>query len=276
MSRVLVLGAACIIAIALVLTVVWTAQRRLIYFPIGGEPGADGHGTHAAVSFPTADGLQLNAWWFAAATAPARATVLVFNGNAGNRAYRVPLAEALRRGGLQVLLMDYRGFGGNPGSPSERGLAADSRAAFAYVSRRPDVDPARLVYFGESLGSAVAVDLASEHPPAALILRSPFTSMTDIGVHHYPFLPVRLLIRDRFPSIDRIGRIRAPLLVIAGDSDRIVPFEYSRRLYDAAASPKQLEVIRGADHNDDELLAGHEMLEAVLAFVNRHVPISGS
>jgi fermentation-respiration switch protein FrsA (DUF1100 family) len=278
MSRVLLLGAACLVVIVIMLTVVWFGQRRLIYFPIGGEPAADGCGTSvAAVSFPTADGLQLNAWWFAAPTPPPRAAVLVFNGNAGNRGCRVPLAEALRRGGLQVLLVDYRGFGGNPGSPSERGLAADSRAAYSYVTRRPDVDPARLVYFGESLGSAVAVDLASEHPPAALILRSPFTSMADIGAHHYPFLPVRFLIRDRFPSIDRIGRIRSPLLVIAGDRDGIVPFEYSRRVYDAAGTPKTLKVISGADHNDYELLAGHEMLESVLEFVNRHVPpISGS
>ena len=277
MSRVLVFGAACLAAIAIMLVLLWTAQRRLIYFPIGGEPEVDGYGTSAsAVSFSTADGVQLNAWWFAAATSPPRATVLVFNGNAGNRAHRVPLAEGLRRGGLHVLLVDYRGFGGNPGSPSERGLAADSRAAYAYLSRRPDVDPARLAYVGESLGSAVAVDLAAEHPPAALILRSPFTSMADIGAHHYPFLPVRLLIRDRFPSIDRIGRLGSPLLVIAGDSDRIVPLEYSRRLYDAATSPKELKVIRGADHNDYALLAGHEMLEAVLEFVNRHVPVPGS
>ena len=273
----LVLGAACVAAVAVLLTIVWAGQRRLIYFPIGGAPDIDGYGASAsAVSFPTADGLQLNAWWFGAATSRPRATVLVFNGNAGNRAHRVPLAEGLRRGGLQVLLADYRGFGGNPGSPSERGLAADSRAAYAYVSGRRDVDPARLVYFGESLGSAVAVDLASGHPPAALILRSPFTSMADIGAHHYPFLPVRLLIRDRFPSIDRIGRVNSPLLVVAGDSDRIVPLEYSRRLYEAATSAKELAVIRGADHNDYELLAGNEMLEAVLAFVSRHVPVSGS
>lgn len=277
MSRVLVLGAACLAAIAIMLTIIWIAQRRLIYFPIGGVPAVEGYGTDAAaVSFPTADGLQLNAWWFAAAASPPRATVLVFNGNAGNRAHRVPLAEALRRGGLQVLLVDYRGFGGNPGSPSERGLAADGRAAYAYVVTRSDVDPSRLAYFGESLGSAVAVGLASDHPPAAVILRSPFTSMADIGAHHYPFLPVRLLIRDRFPSIDRIGRLGSPLLVVAGDSDRIVPFEYSRRLYDAATSPKELKIIRGADHNDYALLAGDEMLDAVLEFVNRHVPAFGS
>jgi fermentation-respiration switch protein FrsA (DUF1100 family) len=277
MSRVLMLAAACFLIITATLMVIWAAQRRLMYFPIAAVPPAGQYGAHVApVSFPTADDLALSAWWFPAAMSPPRATVLVFNGNAGNRAYRVPLAEALRRRGFHVLLVDYRGFGGNPGVPTERGFAADSRAAYAYVASRSDVDPFRLVYFGESLGAAVAVDLASEHPPAALILRSPFTSMADIGSHHYPFLPVRLLIRDRFPSIDRIARIRAPLLVIAGDRDRIVPFEYSRRLYDAAASPKELKVIRGADHNDDELLAGHEMLAAVLAFVNRHVPISES
>jgi fermentation-respiration switch protein FrsA (DUF1100 family) len=123
------------------------------------------------------------------------------------------------------------------------------------------------VYFGESLGTAVAVSLAVEHPPAALILRSPFTSMADVGQHHYPFLPVRLLLRDRFASIDRIQRIRAPLLVIAGDRDRIVPIDNSRRLYDAAAAPKTLLVVPDADHNDHALLAGDEMIGAIARFL---------
>jgi fermentation-respiration switch protein FrsA (DUF1100 family) len=274
LSRVLVLAVACVVAIAVTLMAIWAAQRRLIYFPMGGVPSAADFGTHVtAVSFPTADGLDLNAWWFPAAMSPPRATVLVFNGNAGNRAYRVPLAEALRRRGFHVLLVDYRGFGGNPGMPTERGLAADSRAAYTYVATRADVDASRLVYFGESLGSAVAVDLASERPPSALILRSPFTSMVDIGRHHYPLLPVRWLLRDRFAPIDRIGRIRSPILVIAGDRDSIVPLEHSRRLYDAAGSPKALKVIRGADHNDDELLAGDEMIEAIVEFIARYVAV---
>ena len=168
---------------------------------------------------------------------------------------------------MQVLLVDYRGYGGNPGTPSESGFAADSRAALAYLVGRSDVDASRLVYFGESLGAAVAVGLAVEHPPAALILRSPFTSMADAGQYHYPFLPVRLLLQDRFPSIDRIHRIRSPLLVIAGERDRIVPIQQSRRLYEAASDPKTLVVVPEADHNDYELLAGDEMIRAIVRFL---------
>jgi fermentation-respiration switch protein FrsA (DUF1100 family) len=113
----------------------------------------------------------------------------------------------------------------------------------------------------------VAVGLAVEHPPAALVLRSPFTSMADVGRHHYPFLPVRLLLRDRFAAIDLIQRVRAPVLVIAGGRDQIVPVDHSRRLYDAAAPPKTLLVIPGADHNDDALLAGDEMVQAIVRFL---------
>jgi hypothetical protein len=216
------------------------------------------------VTFATTDGVTLSGWFLASSGPSPRVTVIVFNGNGGNRAHRGTLAAALHRQGLQVLLFDYRGYGGNPGSPTEEGLAADSRAARAYLAGRPDVDVSRIVYFGESLGTAVAVDVAVEHQPAALVLRSPFTSMTDVGRYHYPFLPVRLLLRDRFAAIDRIQRIRAPLLVIAGGQDRIVPIENSRRLYDAASAPKTLLVVPDADHNDDALVAGDEMIDAIV------------
>ena len=146
-------------------------------------------------------------------------------------------------------------------------MARDARAAHDYAVSRADVDPRRLVYFGESLGTAVATELSVEYPPAALILRSPFTSMTDIGRHHYAFLPVRWLLRDRYAAIERITRVHSPLLVIAGDSDRIVPISYSRQLYDAANDPKSLLIISGADHNDDSLLAGREMIAAMLQFL---------
>src|SRR5262249_54941293 len=165
---------------------------------------------------------------------------------AGNRAYRSPLAAALQRHGFQVLLFDYRGYGGNPGTPSQNGLAADARATRAYLGSRSDVDLSRLVYFGESLGTAVALDLALRQPPAALVLRSPFTSIADVGQYHYPFLPVRLLLRDRFSAIDQIRRIRVPLLVIAGGRDRIVPIDNTRRLYEAAIAPKTLLILPDA------------------------------
>jgi fermentation-respiration switch protein FrsA (DUF1100 family) len=222
------------------------------------------------VRFSTADGLMLNGWFVSRTNRP-DFTLIVFNGNAGNRAFRAPLADALARANMAVLLFDYRGFGDNPGSPTEAGLKHDARAARAYVASRADVDPKRLVYFGESLGTAVATDLAVDQPPSALILRSPFTSLTDVGRHHYAFLPVRWLLRDRYATIERIARVDAPLLVIGGDRDRIVPIEQTHRLYEAARHPKSLLVLSGADHNDDSLLAGHEMISGMLQFL-RELP----
>jgi fermentation-respiration switch protein FrsA (DUF1100 family) len=166
-----------------------------------------------------------------------------------------------------VLLFDYRGYGGNPGSPTEQGLAADARGAREFLINQRQVDPQSLIYFGESLGTGVAVTLASEHPPAALILRSPFTSMADIGQYHYPWLPVRLLLRDRYDSLVQITRIQTRLLIIAGERDSIVPAEFSQRLYEAAPQPKAFVLIPGADHNDDELLDGKSLVEAIAKFL---------
>jgi hypothetical protein len=269
MSRLIFLAAGTALLIVGVLALLWMLQRRLIFFPFGGAPAVAEAGLAGVeqVSFETSDGLTLNAWFVPAMGPPPHVTVLVFNGNAGNRLHRVPLAAELRRRGCHVLLTDYRGYGGNPGTPSEPGLAADARAARAYLLNRPEVAPSRLVYFGESLGTAVAVDLAAEHPPAALVLRSPFTSIVEIGQHHYPFIPVRLLLRDRFAAIDQIARIHVPLLVVAGERDSIIPIEYSRRLYEAANEPKTLVVLPNADHNDYELLAGEDMVRTIAVFL---------
>ena len=252
------------------LLLVWVFQRSLIYFPSREVPSPEEMELTdvETVSLPTADGLSL-AGWFLPSPAPAPSgTVIVFNGNAGNRAYRAPLAAGLVDRGYQVLLFDYRGYGGNEGAPSETGLLADARAARAYLVGRPDVDATRLIYFGESLGSGVAVALAAEHQPAALLLRSPFTSLADVGRFHYPFLPVRSLLRDRFASIDAIGRVASPVLVIAGDGDRIVPVDQSRRLFEAIRGPGALLIIEGADHNDLALLAGDQMMAAVGRFLS--------
>ena len=137
-----------------------------------------------------------------------------------------------------------------------------------HVLGRPDVDPTRIVYFGESLGAAVAVRLAVEHPPSALVLRSPFASLALVGQHHYPVLPVRWLLRDRFASLDRAHQIRCPVLVIAGTRDSIVPIEHTRRLYDAIVAPKTF-VELSADHNDEMLLDGEVLIQAVVAFANK-------
>jgi fermentation-respiration switch protein FrsA (DUF1100 family) len=193
--------------------------------------------------------------------------VLVCNGNGGDRSMRAPLAAALSRMGLAVLLFDYRGYGGNPGHPTEEGLAADARAALGYLAGRPEVDPERVIYFGESLGAAVALRLATERPPAALVLRSPFASLAEVGRLHYPVLPVSLLLRDRYDSAALAGRLTAPLLVVAGGRDRIVPAGHSRRLFAAAPEPKRLVVLDGAGHNDHDLLAGPPLLAELRAFL---------
>jgi uncharacterized protein len=252
------------------LAFIWAFQRSMMYFPFAHVPPLAEVGLSDAedVTFSAADGVTLHAWFVQSGQSPARATILVFNGNAGNRAYRVPLAQALRSLGFHVLLFDYRGFGGSGGTPTEDGLKADARAALDYVRRRDDVDATRVIYFGESLGTGVAVALAAEQPPARLILRSPFTSMTDVGRLHYPILPVRWLLRDRYASIDAIARVSCPVLVIAGDRDGIIPVEQSRRLYEAVpGSAKTLLIVRGADHNDEALLSGREMIAAIDQFV---------
>ena len=259
------------LAVAGVLALIWIGQRRLIYFPDRNlpAPAAAGLSGIEAVEMPLEDGGTLHGWFLPSSTQPARFTVIVFNGNAGNRAYRLPLAAALRRHGLAVLLFDYRGFGDNAGSPTQEGLEADARAVRAYVTGRADVRPDRVVYFGESLGTAVAAILAARHPPAALILRSPFTSLADVGQIHYPILPVRWLLADRFAAADVIAAIRSPVLVIAGDRDSIVPLELSQRLFDKITAPKEMVIVRWADHNDQALLDGEQMMRSIGGFLER-------
>jgi fermentation-respiration switch protein FrsA (DUF1100 family) len=255
---------ALVFTLVLLLAAIWFGQRSLMYFPDSavGSPADAELRTAEPVQFQTEDGLDLGGWYVPPGIPTSGYTVIVFNGNAGHRGYRAPLATGLASLGAGVLLFDYRGYGGNPGLPSEDGLARDARGALAYLRRRPDVDPRRIVYFGESLGTGVAVRLAVEHPPAALILRSPFTSFVSVANHHYPFLPGRWLLRDRYASVDLINQVTSPLLVIAGDEDRIVPFDDSRALFDAAPQPKSFVTIAGADHNDDVLCHGPQVITA--------------
>ena len=269
MGRLLTGLTSVIVLVGLFLALVWIFQRRLIYIPLTHSvpPAGDVLPGAQEILLSTADGLGLGAWVVPAAAAEPAAWVIVFNGNAGDRSFRAPLAAALSRLGYGVLLFDYRGYGGNPGRPTEAGLALDARAAREALLGRPEVDPARIVYFGESLGAAVAVALAVEHPPAALILRSPFTSLADVGRLHYPFLPVGLILKDRYPSLRRIGGVNCPMLVMAGGSDQIVPAKQSRRLFEAAPEPKRWVVLPAADHNTAEFLVGSAMLAEVDAFL---------
>ncbi|HVS62124.1 MAG TPA: alpha/beta fold hydrolase [Thermoanaerobaculia bacterium] len=270
METIRILGPPLLIAVGFVL-LVFVLQRRLIYFPsLDPVPSGTRLPTNVReLQIPTSDGLTLGAWLIPARKEASAAIVIVFNGNAGDRSLRLPLAEALSAAGYAVLLFDYRGYGGNPGRPSEIGLRRDARAVRRFLVEELGAVPDRLVYFGESLGTGVAVTLAVEHPPAALVLRSPFPSLVALGRTHYPWLPVSLLLRDRFDSLGRIPALSSPLLVVAGERDRIVPARLSRRLYDGAPQPKEWVEIPGADHNDWELLAGERMIAATVAFLEQ-------
>jgi uncharacterized protein len=261
-----------VVVIALGLIAMWINQRRMIYFPQTGSqvpPIAEVLPDAREVSLRTADGLSLGAWFVPAGTARRDMTVLVANGNAGDRSMRAPLAAALADAGLSVLLFDYRGYGGNPGEPTEEGLAHDVRAAHRYLVQDLGVPSERIVYYGESLGAAVVTELATEHPPAGLLLRSPFTDLAAVGRVHYPFLPVSALLWDRYPLADRLHRISVPTTVVYGSADSIIPAELSRAVAAAAGGPVRLVEVPDADHNDIALLRGPELIRAVLELTDR-------
>ena len=271
--RVLPRGRILRVLVALVLTagvvigmLAWQ-QRRLIYFPDSSPvpPAADVIDGARDVTLHTEDGLELGAWFVPAADQPGasdpRMAVLVAPGNGGNRVGRAELAEALRERGLAVLLMDYRGYGGNPGSPSEEGLAHDAMAA-AEALEELGYPPERTIYFGESLGTGVVAALQAHRPPAGMVLRSPFTELAAVGAHHYPWLPVRLLLRERFPVMDHLAASEVPVTVVYGDEDSVVPTELSAQVADAAPALTERVVIAGADHND-AAMSGRQVADAV-------------
>jgi fermentation-respiration switch protein FrsA (DUF1100 family) len=252
-----------VVVVTLVLTLAYLFQRKLVYLPSDGPVASAGHVLPGArdVTLTTSDGLSLGAWFVPALGTDRRVTVLVAAGNAGDRSLRAPLARALRERGLSVLLFDYRGYGGNPGDPTEEGLALDVRAAREYLVEDRPQD--RLVYFGESLGAGVVTELATEHPPGGLLLRSPFTELSAVAQEHYPFLPTKLLLKDRFPVVENVASVRVPTTVVYGSADSIVPAEQSRAVADAAAGPVERVEVRGADHNDSSLLDGPQLIDAV-------------
>lgn len=256
-----VVGALAVAWVLLVLAA-WGLQRHLIYLPDRSTPSAPDDVEE--VTLETSDGLTLTAWYLTPA-GDRVATILVAPGNAGNRALRLPLARGLVDRGHAVLLVDYRGFGGNPGRPDEAGLIRDVQAARAHLADRPDVDASRIVYLGESLGTAVVSALAAKHAPAGLVLRSPFPSLAEVGATHYRFLPVRTLLRDRFETTLHLARYDGPTLVVAGDADRIVPTSLSLAV--ARMADAEVVVLRGVDHNDRALLDGDAYLDAVDGFV---------
>lgn len=254
-----------VLLLGTVIGVLWAVQRQMIYFPDPSAvpPAAEAIEGARDITLRTTDGLELGAW-FVPPAGPGEGppmAVLVAPGNGGNRAGRAGLARELSRRGLAVLLLDYRGYGGNPGSPSEKGLLTDAVAATEALAEL-GYPPERTIYFGESLGTGVVAALQTQVPPAAMVLRSPFTELADVGAHHYPFLPVRLLLRDRFPVEEHVADSDVPVTVVYAEHDSVVPSALSARVADAAGSLVERVVIRGADHNDPAMF-GPRVADAV-------------
>ncbi|WP_393916718.1 alpha/beta hydrolase [Halostreptopolyspora alba] len=257
-----------VVAVALLVVLgglLWGFQRRFIYLPDDDPvpPAAERIEGARDLTLRTEDGLELGAWFVPPRGDDRELAVLVANGNAGNRASRAPTATALADEGFSVLLFDYRGYGRNPGSPSEEGLARDARAARATLEGELGFAPERTIYFGESIGTGVVTRLAVDHPPAGLVLRSPFTDLAHAGRHHYPFIPLDLVLWDRFPIAEQVRGMAVPTTVIYGDSDTIIPPGESRRVAEAAGALFEEVVVSGADHNDPEMFDGPRVVSAV-------------
>jgi uncharacterized protein len=241
--------------------------NSLLYFPsraIIETPDRAGL-DYRELALESDDGERLHGWWIGAQTDPL-GHLLLCHGNAGNVGDRVLHAALLTTAGFDVLLFDYRGYGRSSGRPSEEGTYRDARAALTCLLEQPGVDPARVFYLGESLGGAVALDLALGRPPAGLVLLSSFTGVREVGRLHYPFVPA-FLIPDAYPTVRQIHGLRAPLLVLHGDRDDIVPLSQGRALFEAARGPKQMHVFPGLGHNDLVPLAGVEFARVIASWV---------
>jgi pimeloyl-ACP methyl ester carboxylesterase len=246
--------------------VIRSLLNSLLYFPsraIVETPDRAGL-AYRDLGLETDDGERLHGWWIDTRRDPL-GHLLLCHGNAGNVGDRVLHAALLTATGFDVLVFDYRGYGRSSGRPSEEGTYRDARAALTCLLEQPGVDPARVFYLGESIGGAVAVDLALKRPPAGLVLLSAFTGVRELGRVHYPFVPAAL-VPDAYPTLRRMNELRAPILVLHGDRDDIVPLSHGRALFEAAPGPKRMHVFRGLGHNDLVPLAGAELARVIASW----------
>ena len=242
-------------------------QSNLIYFPTEDyrlTPDDVGL-AYEDLSLATTDGETIAAWFVPHENAAA--TVLFCHGNAGNMSHRVSDIHILHELGYGVLIFDYRGYGRSTGNPSEDGLYADAEAAWRYLTETRGERPDRIVLFGRSLGGAVAIELARRHNPAALVVESTFTSLVDVGRHHYPLLPVSLIATHRFDSLSKIAGVACPKLFLHGTDDALIPIDFGRALYDAAQSPKRFLETPGG-HNNSGFTYSSEYTRLMTDFVN--------
>jgi fermentation-respiration switch protein FrsA (DUF1100 family) len=246
-----ILGWIAVIALCLYVglaAMIYLAQRSLMYFPetIHTTPAAAGLPEAEEVSLKASDGTPIAVWYVP--PQESKPVILYFHGNGGALHYRVARFQALINNGIGLVALEYRGYGGLSGRPSEQGLIADAEAAYAFaVAHYP---AQQIVLWGESLGSGVAVALAAEKPVGRVILEAPFTSALAVGQERYWYLPVRLLMKDQFRSDERIGKVTAPLLILHGVHDRTIPYAMGEHLFELANKPKHIVRFLDGGHED--------------------------
>jgi uncharacterized protein len=264
LSQYLLIGAVALCGLAL--GAVYFGQRRLIYYPdrVRTDPVEAGLAGVEERILKTPDGARVVAWYGKAQ--PGQPTILYFHGNAGSLANRAPRIERFMGEGWGVYMMTYRGYGGGSGKPTEAHNVADARLAYGALVHE-GVEPSSIILYGESLGTGVAVRLAAERQVAGVVLDAPYTSLVDVAAGVYPFLPVRLALADRYESSKYIKQVRAPLLILHGERDDVIPVAMGRELFRLANEPKRLAVFPNGGHSD-LYLDGNGALEAMRSWVN--------
>jgi len=240
-------------------------QRQLLYRPDRTRPRLEDLALLGVreVALTTGDGLSLFSWYLP--PSGGRPVIAYFHGNGGHIGYRAERLRRFARDGYGVLLAEYRGYAGNPGMPCEAGLYADAEASIDFLGHQA-IPLSRIVLWGESLGSGLAVYLAARRAVAGVVLEAPFTSVAAAAQHRYPFVPAVYLVRDRFDSLSRIGQVTAPLLVLHGERDMIVPVRHGRALLEAASAPKEGWFAPEAGHQN---LAQFGALDVAIGFIER-------
>ncbi len=253
---------------------VYLAQSRLIYFP---EPGREIVSTPDQIGLPyesveiaTADDEMLHAWYVPAPEA--KATILFFHGNAGNISHRMDYLPMFHRLGYNTLIFDYQGYGKSSGAPSELGTYQDAIATCQFLTEEKNISPAEIILFGESLGGAIAAWLAADKNSGLLVLASTFTSVPDMAEKIYPFLPVRLIARINYNTLESLQSITSPVFVAHSPQDEVIPFEHGQRLYQAAAEPKQFLTLQGG-HNNGFIFMRESWVNALGAFVEENLNV---
>lgn len=243
-------------------------QYKLVFFPdsrLAGTPESVGL-DFEDVFLETSDGLRIHGWFVPGPKGKNRASVIFFHGNAGNISHRLETVEIIHRLGLSCLIIDYRGYGRSQGSPSELGLYKDAEAAWKWLVEEKRVEPTEIIPWGRSLGGPVAARLGRDRNTGALIIESTFTSLPELGQRFYPFLPLKLISRLRFPTRKYVQDLSCPVLVVHSTEDDLVPFAFGQKLFESAPMPKRLLKIEGG-HNEGFLVSGKRYEQGVGDFL---------